>query len=139
MRSWLESGLVALIGAAWAAFLAVLVVGPARAQGLLEGRRGRGEGREREPGWGGGARTLGKDEVVRLPRRAGSVVRVEAGVVLVTREGDPEDHVLEAGGAVALPRRGTAVAWALVPSRIAIDADAGAVAVAPVAPVAEVR
>jgi hypothetical protein len=46
------------------------------------------------------------------------VVRVERGTVLVTREGDREDHVLEAGDELVLPRRGTAVAWAFTPAAV---------------------
>lgn len=66
-------------------------------------------------------RELARDEVVRLPRwREGTSLHVESGVVLVTREGDELDHVLEAGDEVHLPRRGLAVAWALEASRIEI-------------------
>lgn len=68
----------------------------------------------------GGSRALGADEVVRLPR--GSAVRVEAGMVVITREGDPADHVLEAGETLELAARGRALAWALAPSRIALGA-----------------
>jgi hypothetical protein len=47
-------------------------------------------------------------------------IRVETGVVVVTREGDPEDHVLRAGETVVLPRRGKVVAWALQPARATV-------------------
>ena len=45
---------------------------------------------------------------------------METGVVVVTREGDPEDHVLRAGETVVLPRRGKVVAWALQPARATV-------------------
>jgi hypothetical protein len=61
-----------------------------------------------------GARlALARGATVRFPRRRGpTVVRVERGTVLVTREGDGEDHVLEPGDELVLPRRGLAIAWA---------------------------
>jgi len=50
---------------------------------------------------------------MRLPHgRVGTAVRVARGSVLVTREGDPEDHVLGAGEEIVLPARGLGVAWA---------------------------
>ncbi len=56
---------------------------------------------------------LARDATMRLPRRRGAtVVRVEQGTVLITREGDLEDHVLGPGEELVLPRRGVAVAWA---------------------------
>jgi hypothetical protein len=63
---------------------------------------------------------LALDETRRLPR--GGVVRVEAGQVVVTREGDPIDHVLAPGDALELASRGRAVAWALGPSRVVVEA-----------------
>ncbi len=38
----------------------------------------------------------------------------------MTREGDPEDHVLQAGAELRVPGRGLAVAWALEPSRVEV-------------------
>ncbi len=61
---------------------------------------------------------LAVNEVLRLP--AGAAVRVEAGRVVVTIEGDAVDHVLDAGAELALPRRGRALAWALAQSQIAV-------------------
>ncbi len=78
---------------------------------------------QRSQGERGGdeVRVLGRDQVLRLPGgREGSWVRVESGMVVVTREGDPEDHVLEAGAALRVPGRGLAVAWALEPSRVEV-------------------
>jgi hypothetical protein len=65
-----------------------------------------------------GRHELTVNEVLRLP--AGSAVRIEAGQVVVTIEGDAVDHVLDAGAELALPRRGRALAWALAPSQIAV-------------------
>jgi hypothetical protein len=57
---------------------------------------------------------LERDATLRLGTGRDAVaVRVDRGTVLVTREGDPEDHVLEAGEATMLAGKGLAVAWAL--------------------------
>ncbi len=134
MRKHLEVGLVGLIALACAAFAAVLVRGPAQ-----------GEERTMQDAWqawrswwsgnrGEGERTLARDEVLRLPvRREGSSVRVEAGLVIVTREGDPEDHVLQAGGELRLPGRGLSLVWALEPSRVAVGRGAERVGERPAA------
>ncbi len=59
-----------------------------------------------------------RDEIRRLRMGpAGVKVAVEEGCLLVTREGDPEDHVVQAGGEVVVDGPGLAVAWALEPSR----------------------
>lgn len=64
---------------------------------------------------------LAQDATLRLPRgRNGIVVRAERGNLLVTQAGDLEDHVLGPGDEVRLPRGGLAVAWALLPSLIAV-------------------
>jgi hypothetical protein len=56
---------------------------------------------------------LGENATMRLPRsRFPTVVYVERGTVLVTQEGDLEDHVLGTGDTVVLPVGGLAVAWA---------------------------
>jgi hypothetical protein len=68
----------------------------------------------------GASQALPKDGTVRITRSRDVTVAVDSGVVLVTREGDLEDHVLEAGMALRLPRRGVAVAWALEPSTIRV-------------------
>jgi DUF2917 family protein len=62
--------------------------------------------------------TLHGDETLRLPRGLELVVRVEHGTVLVTQEGDPDDHVLEAGDALVVPAGGLAVAWAFADARL---------------------
>jgi len=61
---------------------------------------------------------LQRDMTLRLP--TGATVEVERGLVLVTREGDPEDHVLEPGMGLSLEGRGLAVAWALSPSTVCV-------------------
>jgi len=75
-------------------------------------------------GFGGsaeGVRELARDATLRLaPGRRGLVVRVSAGSVLVTQEGDPEDHVLAQGRELRLGERGLAVAWALTPARLEV-------------------
>lgn len=43
-------------------------------------------------------------------------LRAERGTVLVTREGDTDDHVLEAGQTLRVTGKGLVVAWALTPS-----------------------
>ena len=59
-----------------------------------------------------------RDETRRLPPgRDGLTIRVEEGLLLVTQEGDHEDHVLGPGGELRLEGRGLGVAWALEPTR----------------------
>ena len=48
-------------------------------------------------------------------------IRVESGLIVITREGDPEDHVLRAGEAVLLPPGGKVVAWALEAARATVQ------------------
>jgi hypothetical protein len=65
------------------------------------------------------SRELGRDVTLRLPHGPGGQwLHVERGQVLVTLEGDPEDHVLSAGETLMLSGGGLAVAWALHSSRI---------------------
>ncbi|HUL57821.1 MAG TPA: DUF2917 domain-containing protein, partial [Anaeromyxobacteraceae bacterium] len=49
-----------------------------------------------------------------------ALIRVERGVVLVTREGDLEDHVLDAGMELLVSEPGLVVAWALAPSTLSV-------------------
>src|SRR5689334_9304244 len=66
-----------------------------------------------------GARELARDATLRLvPGRQGLVLRAGAGSLLVTQEGDPEDHVLAPGHELHLAGRGLVVAWALTPARL---------------------
>ena len=65
------------------------------------------------------ASDLAENATMRLPRgRFATIVRVERGTVLVTREGDLEDHVLEAGDELVLPAGGLAVAWAFTDAAV---------------------
>jgi Protein of unknown function (DUF2917) len=74
-----------------------------------------------------GAWDLDENETRALPRgRVGSVVRVQRGTVLVTQEGDGEDHVLEPGDELLLRRRGRAVAWAFTDATISVCASTAA-------------
>jgi catechol 2,3-dioxygenase-like lactoylglutathione lyase family enzyme len=46
----------------------------------------------------GGIWELAENATMRLPRgRFAVIVRAERGTLLITQEGDPEDHVLESG------------------------------------------
>jgi hypothetical protein len=55
------------------------------------------------------------------PRRPVAVTCVE-GELLVTMEGDPEDHVLAAGETLVAARRGRLAVAALGPSRVRFQA-----------------
>ncbi len=69
---------------------------------------------------------LERDATLRVPRLGtGTVVEVVRGTVLVTREGDLEDHVLEPGMTLPLGAQGRVVAWALVPSTVRVRATQG--------------
>ncbi len=63
---------------------------------------------------------LSKNATLRLPAGIGIVVRVECGTVLVTQEGDLDDHVLERGDELVLSRPGLAVAWAFTEAALSI-------------------
>jgi hypothetical protein len=67
-----------------------------------------------------GEHELAANAVMQLPRGRGRLVRVVAGQVVVTRAGDPEDHVLEAGAELDLAGYGRVLAWALQPSRLEV-------------------
>jgi DUF2917 family protein len=61
-----------------------------------------------------------ENATLRLPTEIGIVVRVERGTVLVTQEGDLEDHVLEPGDELVLSRPGLAVAWAFTDAALSV-------------------
>ncbi|HEY6006662.1 MAG TPA: DUF2917 domain-containing protein [Anaeromyxobacter sp.] len=64
---------------------------------------------------------LAENAAMRVSRRgAAVVVRVDRGTVLVTRQGDLQDHVLEPGDEIRLPRGGLAVAWAFTDATISV-------------------
>ncbi|HEY6098871.1 MAG TPA: DUF2917 domain-containing protein [Anaeromyxobacter sp.] len=64
---------------------------------------------------------LAENAAMRVSRRGVAVVvRVERGTVLVTRQGDLEDHVLEPADELLLPGGGLAVAWAFTAATISV-------------------
>jgi hypothetical protein len=63
---------------------------------------------------------LPENATLRLPAGTAIVVRVERGTVLVTQEGDLDDHVLERGDELVLSRPGLAVAWAFTGAALSI-------------------
>lgn len=63
---------------------------------------------------------LRENATLRLPAVFGIVVRLERGTVLVTQEGDLDDHVLERGDELVLSRPGLAVAWAFTDAALSI-------------------
>ncbi len=67
----------------------------------------------------GGPWDLDENDAMALPR--GGVVHVHRGTVLVTQQGDREDHVLEPGDEIPLRRRGRAVAWAFTPATVSLQ------------------
>ena len=74
-----------------------------------------------------GPRDMALDETVRLiPGRKGVVLDLRRGCLLVTQEGDLQDHVLEAGDELRLTGPGAVVAWALWPSSLVVIHDAAA-------------
>lgn len=62
---------------------------------------------------------LAGNETLRLS--AGIEVRCHSGTVLVTQEGDLDDHVLEAGDACRTRPRGRVVAWALSDAELSVS------------------
>jgi DUF2917 family protein len=52
----------------------------------------------------------------------GLEVRCASGLVMVTCEGDPEDHVLSAGSVLVARRPGRLAIWALEPARLRVGA-----------------
>lgn len=53
--------------------------------------------------------------------RAGIAVRVASGEVWITREGDPEDHVLAGPDTFESARRGKLVIFAFSPARLEVQ------------------
>jgi hypothetical protein len=65
---------------------------------------------------------LGRDQTVRLQQGArGILVRADRGTVLLTREGDREDHVLEPGESLLVSGPGLVIAWALAPAHLTVE------------------
>lgn len=68
---------------------------------------------------------LAENAAMRVSRRGADViVHVDRGTVLVTRQDDVEDHVLEAGDELLVRRGGLAVAWAFTDAAISVRAAA---------------
>ncbi len=66
---------------------------------------------------------LGRDETwSRAFGARGAEVRCARGMVLVTREGDPEDHVLSGGASFTARGPGRVAVWALEPARVQVRA-----------------
>jgi hypothetical protein len=64
---------------------------------------------------------LPENAVMPLPRgRSAKVVRVESGTVMITQEGDLEDHVLVSGDEIRLHAHGLAVAWAFTKAALSV-------------------
>jgi hypothetical protein len=57
-----------------------------------------------------------------VPRRRAVVVACVTGNLLVTLEGDPEDHVLSPGQSLTARRRGRVVVTGLGPSAVRLQA-----------------
>jgi hypothetical protein len=71
-----------------------------------------------------GRMELPRDATLRLRAGAhGLRIRAEHGTVLVTREGDLDDHVLERGDEILVTGSGLVVAWALAPSAVVLSRD----------------
>ena len=64
---------------------------------------------------------LARDATLRLRAGDGLAIRALRGTVLVTREGDAEDHVLEPGQTLTVAGRGLVVAWALTPAALELS------------------
>ena len=71
-----------------------------------------------------GRMELPRDATLRL--RAGTRgvrIQAERGTVLVTREGDLDDHVLESGQELLVTGGGLVVAWAIEPAALVVSRD----------------
>ena len=65
---------------------------------------------------------LEENATLRLPAGEDGVsVRIVRGTVLVTQEGDLDDHVLEVGDELVLSGTGRAVAWAFTEAALSIQ------------------
>jgi len=65
-------------------------------------------------------RPLKVDQTLAIRPAESTAVRCCAGSLLVTQEGDPEDHVLFAGEVFNAARRGLVVAWALSDAEVSV-------------------
>jgi len=60
-------------------------------------------------------------QVISLDDAQGVRIEARAGTVWVTEEGDPVDHIVDAGGTRVIAHAGRTVVQALAPAWIAID------------------
>ncbi len=68
-----------------------------------------------------GAWELAENQAFRLvPGRDGVAIRVNSGCLVITQEGDPEDHVLLPGEGLRMTGREAVVAWAMSPSSFVV-------------------
>jgi len=68
-----------------------------------------------------GAWELAENQACRLvPGRDGVAIRVNSGCLVITQEGDPEDHVLLAGEDLRMSGSDAVVAWAMSPSSFVV-------------------
>ena len=78
--------------------------------------------REEHPG---GARDLPENRACSLtPGPEGVLIRVSSGCLVVTQEGDPEDHVLGPGEELRVAGGDVVVAWAMSRSSFVVVANA---------------
>jgi hypothetical protein len=90
-----------------------------RARGLREAMRGLFA--RRDDGRGERRLELARDETwSAVVDGKGLEVRCASGLVMITCEGDPEDHVLSAGSVFVARRPGRLAIWALEPARVRI-------------------
>ncbi len=68
---------------------------------------------------------LDQGNLLRIRNGRGTQVRVASGVLWLTEENSPEDHVLLPGDAIDLAHSGTALALALQVSRVVIEVPVG--------------
>ena len=68
---------------------------------------------------------LDRGNLLRILNGRGTRIRVASGVLWVTEENNPEDHVLLPGAAIDLAKKGTAIALAHRTARIVIEVPDG--------------
>ena len=68
-----------------------------------------------------GAWDLAENQAFRLiPGRDGVVIRVNSGCLVITQEGDPQDHVLLPGEDLRMSGIDAVVVWAMSPSSFVV-------------------
>ena len=74
---------------------------------------------------------LDRGNLLRILNGRGTRIRVASGVLWVTEENNPDDHVLLPGDAIDLAEKGTAIALAHRPARVVIEVPYGVATPAP--------